>query len=275
MQAMTAILTETRCVSFPNCKKVWSTNKPCDWVQCDESMYIRVDPRSWTLMSVVCENNTNAPKPKPKSLNASRGLEDLHRLRNETQALLLNPPASAAGHALFDDAVQPKGKKARTSRSAIKAARHEAASLEVNISLNGQPHTVHMLRPVHPNDNIFALYSPDNMTAVIKYIRQEGFADRTSLSKSLRDPIVPQGIWSQDKAFVVVYRKDGGLKGFKRCCDLSSALAWQASNIAICTVQRPSDDLHEEPGAELLHQAASEEPSEAEGDMEPIVDAKP
>lgn len=251
MQAMAAVLTETRAVSLPGFDKVWKITKAADTATCDEAVFVRLEPTSWTLKQLVLEKNTNVPKRAPTSLTASLGLENLRKLRNEAQALLLNPPSSCSKLFEVELAEVHAKKKSRTSRSAMQAARHEAASIEVEINVNSQSHTVQVLRPVHPRDHVFVKFSPDNINSVISYLRQEGFADSTSLMNSSRDPAVPAGIWrkSDSTSFEVVYRKEGK-RSFKRCSDIDAAITWQANNIDVCTAQGPDDDLHDEPGAD-------------------------
>ena len=256
VQVMSAILTETRCIKFPGFDKVWVI-KSSDAVKCDDSVYIRMDPRSHTLRGLVCETMKSSIL---KSLTASIGLESMQRLRNEAQALMLAPP-KCVGQMLFDDA-EHQQKKSRMSRTAMKTARTEASSLDISITVDGEPHMVQVLRPVHPRDNVFILYEPDNITAVVKYIRQCGFADNTNLMTVPRDPAVPQGVHrlmrNKMELFQVVYRKQDGTKGRKCFADIESATNWQTSNIAICTADGPDDDLHEEPCCE--HIADSESP---------------
>lgn len=268
VQAMTAILTEHRCIKFPGFDKVWIIKSESDVVKCDDSVYIRMDPRSWTLKGLVCQ--TLHKDQIPKSLTASIGLDSLQRLRNQAQASLLAP--TPAGPTLFDDA-EHQQKKARISRSAIKTARTEASSLDISITVDGEPHMVQMLRPVHPRDNVFILYEPGSITTVVRYIRQCGFAGSTGLMQRARDPSLPQGIWNlngKKGVCQVVYRKEDGTKGYKTFRDLESAMNWQTSNIAICTANGPDDDLHdEEPCSE--HIADSEAP-DAEGKTTPKTD---
>jgi hypothetical protein len=243
---MTAILTETRTVSFPGFKRAWAITKASDMVTCDGQTFVRLCPRSYTLRQLVLEQNTNVPSQPPSNLTSSCGLESLSKLRNEAQALVLHPGEPSAAELLFN---VPAGsaKRARTSRVAIRQARQSFSSLEIEIVVDGKEHIVPMLRPVHPRDNVFVLFSPEVITAVIMYIRQEGFADSTSLCYK-RHPERPQGIhyMRNDKTYVVVFRKDDGTKGYHRCASIDDALAWQTANIQCCTADGPGDALHDD-----------------------------
>ena len=89
---------------------------------------------------------------------------------------------------------------------------------------------VQLLRPVEKGDALFALYSAENMTNVIKCCRGFGFAQ----SNRAHDDI-PKGVWYIKEHFCVTYKKQDGAKGFKKCKTLADAESF------LDTLQQESD----------------------------------
>merc|ERR1711884_476020 len=74
---------------------------------CHGEVFVRRKPRHGSLISCVCENIPNAPKPTPTSATCCQALVGLMHIRNEAQSDLMKP---ADGRSLFSDVRPPKPK---------------------------------------------------------------------------------------------------------------------------------------------------------------------
>ena len=222
---MEASLSEIRCVSIPGSTKTWRIFKAKDVVTCDNDVFVRLWPNSASLLALVLDNNSNVPATKLTNLSTSYGMKSLMKGRNEHQADMLSQDVEAC--TLFDDA-RPK-KKAKRTKAAVKAAREELSAFTLRIFVGGAMCDVRMLRPVHPRDNVFVHYEPTSLGLVVRYLREQGFSEDVKIN---RDPTLPKGIFKRKGCFQVIYSKDDGTPGYKKCEDLEAALSFQSGTTA-------------------------------------------
>ena len=100
---MKAVLSETKNVSFSGLQATMLF-KQDEQKECNGDLFVRLNPRNRSLISMVCEDNPNAPKPTPTSATCIKALAGMMHMRNKAQSELMKP---ADGCSLFSD-VTPK-----------------------------------------------------------------------------------------------------------------------------------------------------------------------
>ena len=218
---LSASLVDTRTVRLDGLKLQWRITKSEDVVMIDGGeAFIRMSPCSTGLSSLVAAENPTVPEPAPKHLlSASLGLASLIAMRNQKQADALS--AEDGGCSLFEKI--PKKRRVFFRRQQ-KALRKAPESITIEIEIHGTVHEVHVLRPVHPNDNFFVAYKSEMVAAVVHYVRGAGFKDTPSRVQS----DLPAGVHRRKDGFVVKYEKPFGSVGYKFQKTLDEAVAFQA-----------------------------------------------
>ena len=219
---LSASLVDTRTIRLDGMKPQWRIAKNEDVVMIDGGeAFIRMSPWNTGLSSLVAAENPTVPEPAPKHLlSASLGLASLIAMRNQKQADALS--AEDGGCSLFEKI--PKKRCVSLSRHQQKALRKAPESITIEIEIHGTVHEVHVLRPVHPNDNFFVGYKSEMVAAVLHYVRGAGFKDTPSRVQS----DLPAGVHRRKDGFVVKYEKPSGSVGYKFQKTLDEAVAFQA-----------------------------------------------
>ena len=160
---------------------------------------------------------------------------------------------------LFSDDAATPPPKVKKPRVLYPRQGKERSSLEVEVTVGGEPHKLRLLRPLAANENIFALYEPASMWLFVQYIRECGFDDHVK-PRSQPDPALPKGIRRRGNRYLTVYTKEDGSKGYKQSSNLEAALVFQAN-----------------PAVEEADNAEEGEPedAEAEGDTSPSASPEP
>ena len=224
---MKAQLSEIKCVRFEGLHAMLKF-LPCEQCACDGLEFVRLNPRSGSLISVVCEANDDAPKPTPNnfSLTCCDAMCELQRLRNAAAAKELAQPAADAC-SLFASAGGPQTKaaKARVSHQARKEQRLTKQSVVAQITTQGDAHAVEMIRPVAARDAIWVRYDQDTLDAVVQFLRSSTFSDQKHTYKHLHDdlPHETKGIHKRANGWVVALDGDAGPK-WRRAKDINEAL---------------------------------------------------
>ena len=175
----------------------------------DGSVFVRLNPRSTSLVALIVENNDHPPIPRPLlknfSLTTADGLAVLKRLRNTAHAesLVDERPAACTRFASPDG--QEKKKQRRMSRQELLQKRKE--HVPIVISLDGVD--VRILRPVQQEDLVYVEYDEDSISAEITCVRERGFNDESRYMK--RDATLPKGVHVRGKlGYVMAYKDAGG-----------------------------------------------------------------
>ena len=98
-----AVLSHTKNVSFPGVKRTMMF-KHDDQGICDGVLFVRLSPRNRSLISMVREDNPNAPKQTPTTATCCKALAGMKHMRNKAQSEIMKP---AGGCILFSN-VAPK-----------------------------------------------------------------------------------------------------------------------------------------------------------------------
>jgi hypothetical protein len=257
---MQAELMDTRCVTLPGGKKSWKIIKPQDTVVTDQQVFVRMALKDTSLSQLVFEKLEGVPR-EFANLACSRGLADLIQLRNAAQARLLEP--AAAGARLLFDQVGPQPKMRRQSRHAIKMARCEARdSVSIEFNIGDQLCQVEVLKPVHPNDNLFVEYEPTALWQVLTYIRNSGFSDE--VRKFSKRESLPKGVFRRGDAFLVRSKRADGKHRYTTCKDLETAML-ELEKIQSGTADADDDETPPELRAEIDDDQANDQ---GPGDVE-------
>jgi len=229
----TAKLDSIKCVGLPGCSRVWKISESSgDIITCEDRSFVRVCPTSHTLAALVLEDNPHAGDAvagavKKKTISDSTGLANLLKLRNDSQAHLLQGAEGLPGEGLFDVQQGPK-KRRRSAHEKIAREKDNFASLTITVTVADEQESITVLKPFHPNDNLFVEYEERALGALISYLRQEGFDDKQLRAR--HDRSLPTGIRARkDEAYTVVYKKANGSKGFKKCESIETAVAFKSN----------------------------------------------
>ena len=125
----------------------------------------------------------------------SLGLQELIKLRNEAQVKALSE-ADGKTCTLFEGTSRP-AKKPRVSHAQMKTLRDDHDALTVQVSIDGQEHSIDVLRPVHGRDRLWVLYEESSLDAAITYLRDMPFGDKQTHAE------MPDGVTG------VIKRKNG------------------------------------------------------------------
>ena len=135
----------------------------------------------------------------------SLGLQELIKLRNQAQVKSLSE-ADGKTCTLFEDTSRP-AKKPRVSHAQMKTLRDDHDALTVQVSIDGQEHSIDMLRPVHGRDRLWVLYEESSLDAVITYLRVMPFGDKLTHA-ALPDGVA--GVIKRKGGWIVKKKRDDG-----------------------------------------------------------------
>ena len=220
---LSATLVESRTVTLDGIKPQWRITKGDDVVNVKDEAYIRVATCNFGLSSIVAADNDECPTPSPKYLlSASKGLAEMITMRNRKQADSLSDVSE--GCDLFEQV--RKRPRWRNSRHQQEALRQSPDTITIELDINGVMHKVEVLRPVHPNDNLFIAYKADMIAATLHYLRTRGFNEADSKAAQCS---LPKGIHRHKHGYQVKFMKLNGLTGYKLCKDsLDEAIAFKS-----------------------------------------------
>ena len=178
-----AVLSETKNVAFPGVKATWMF-KHDEQRTCDGDVFVRLNPRNRSLISLVCENNPNAPNPAPTSATCCKAIADMMHIRNQTQSALLNPPDVCS---LFSkEAPEQHKSKPRVPRHEKKDKRATADSMTIEVEHKEETHSIEVLRPIDIRDGLWVKYDADTMGLVVDLLRCSEWTDDQRRSTGMR-----------------------------------------------------------------------------------------
>ena len=111
------------------------------------------------------------------------------KLRNEAQVKALSEADGKSFHAQ------------------MKTLRDEDEALTVQVSIDGQEHSIDVLRPVHGRDRLWVLYEESSLGAVITYLRDMPFGDKLTHAE-LPDGVT--GVIKRTNGWIVKKKRDDG-----------------------------------------------------------------
>ena len=135
----------------------------------------------------------------------SLGLQELIKLRNEAQVKALSE-ADGKTCTLFEGTSRP-AKKPRVSHAQMKTLRDDHDALTVQVSIDGQEHSIDVLRPVHGRDRLWVLYEESSLAAAITYLRDMPFGDKLTHAE-LPDGVT--GVIKRTNGWIVKKKRDDG-----------------------------------------------------------------
>jgi len=192
-----------------------------DVIECADGIFVKLNPRSTSLIAVVLENNPLAPSPLPKnfSLTSSVGLCTLLKMRNDTPA---DSPLKEKECSLFDG--EALAKQPRRSRGDTKIMRQTHVPITIHVEIDGIEHDIITLRQVLDKDLLFVKYDEESMGAALKIIRDSGFKEpRQDLA------VKEKRIYARSNGkYVVKFSKDDGTVGYKTCNSYEEAKLFKA-----------------------------------------------
>ena len=159
-----------------------------------------------------------------QTLNTSRGLAKLTKLRNQQQSEDLIAYANEF-HAGSCTLFGTSNKRPRINFN--KHSHRFNANEDASMVLEPEPgKAIKVLRPCRPLESIWVSKDPASIANLISYIRSEGF------DSSLVAPKLPKGIQRRGQKFVVKYIKEDGSNGWKTLSTLEAAVAYQETKQA-------------------------------------------
>ena len=223
-----AKLVSYRAVSLPGLKPVWKITNPEDVVEIGDKVFVKLNPANTGLRNLVCADNDDEAVKAARSLSVSTGLKEIMRLRNRAQSAALTAAEAETTCNLFET---PRAKKSKTtpkkSRDQVNEMRRAPESLSITLTMGDDEHHIDVLRPVHPNDCVFAEYEDDTISAVLGFLRAKGFGE----NKRPKNMHLPKGIQVRIQGkyqFIAKYTKGDGTTSQKLFKTIDDALAFQA-----------------------------------------------
>ena len=204
------VLSHTLAVSKPGLKAV-ITFKKADCLTLGSKTYVCFKPNNAGLCQMMVEANGEKSAADIKSANGhyscwhSLGLQELIKLRNEAQVKALSE-ADGKTCTLFEGTSRP-AKKPRVSHAQMKTLRDDHDALTVQVSIDGQEHSIDVLRPVHGRDRLWVLYEESNLDAVITYLRDMPFGDKQTHAEM---PDGVTGVIKRKNGWIVKKKQDDG-----------------------------------------------------------------
>ena len=203
------VLSHTLGVSKPGFKAVINFPK-ADCLTLGCNTYVCFKPNNSGLCQMMVEANGEKVAADIKTAGHyscwhSLGLGELIKLRNEAQVKALSE-ADGKTCTLFEDTSRP-AKKPRVSHRQMKNLRDDIDALTVQVSIDGQEHSIDMLRPVHGRDRLWVLYEESNLDAVITYLRDMPFGDKQTHAEM---PDGVTGVIKRKNGWIVKKRQDDG-----------------------------------------------------------------
>ena len=151
----------------------------------EETEFVKLTPSSSSLVTVVCDNNDNVPRPVPKNftLGSCREWTELINMRNAAQARELNAGSNVHRCAMFakplDSVVTSssiphlprKGSNKRKIIDSNHAMHRGNAAITIQVNIGGFEYDITLMRPVNATDALCVELSPDSIAVLIAYLR--------------------------------------------------------------------------------------------------------
>ena len=203
------VLSHTLAVSKPGLKAVITFPK-ADCLTLGCKTYVCFKPNNSGLCQMMVEANGEKVAADIKTAGHyscwhSLGLQELIKLRNEAQVKALSE-ADGKTCTLFEGTSRP-AKKPRVSHAQMKTLRDDHDALTVQVSIDGQEHSIDVLRPVHGRDRLWVLYEESSLGAVITYLRDMPFGDKLTHAE-LPDGVT--GVIKRTNGWIVKKKRDDG-----------------------------------------------------------------
>ena len=171
---LAATIELSRAVKLDWIKPIWRIYKPTDVALVGDTTFVRISPSQYTLNSLLAYANEDVQSGmEQQSVVLSKGLKSLIAQRNEQQSAELKQEQSETACSLFK--TPPKQSKFVRSHAEKADLRKEPDVMCMNVVVDGKDVQVDVLRPVHPCDNLFVVYEPTALAAVIHIMRTMGF----------------------------------------------------------------------------------------------------
>ena len=206
------VLSQKIAVSKPGLKAVITFPK-ADCLTLGSKTYVCFKPNNAGLCQMMVEANGEKSAADIKTFKSSwhyscwhsLGLQELIKLRNEAQVKSLSE-ADGKTCTLFEGTSRP-AKKPRVSHAEMKTLRDDHDALTVQVSIDGQEHSIDVLRPVHGRDRLWVLYEESSLGAVITYLRDMPFGDKLTHAE-LPDGVT--GVIKRKTGWIVKKKRDDG-----------------------------------------------------------------
>ena len=206
------VLSQTLAVSKPGLKAV-ITFKKADCLTLGSKTYVCFKPNNAGLCQMMVEANGEKSAADIKTFKSSwhyscwhsLGLQELIKLRNEAQVKALSE-ADGKTCTLFEGTSRP-AEKPRVSHAQMKTLRDDHDALTVQVSIDGQEHSIDVLRPVHGRDRLWVLYEESSLAAAITYLRDMPFGDKLAHAE-LPDGVT--GVIKRTNGWIVKKKRDDG-----------------------------------------------------------------
>ena len=195
-----AVLSETKNVAFPGVKATWMF-KHDEQRTCGGDVFVRLNPRNRYMISLVCENNPNAPNPAPHTATCCKAIADMMQIRNQTQSALLNPRQLDLCSLFSKEASEQHKSKPRVPRHEKKDKRATADSMTIEVEHKEDTHSIEVLRPIDIRDGLWVKYDADTMGLVVDLLRCSEWTDDQRRSTGMK------GVWQlKEKGYMVNLR---------------------------------------------------------------------
>ena len=239
-------IADIKVISMGGYKSQWKVY-PEDFIEVGGESFVRLKPWCGGLKALISENNERLPSRKWKSLKDSKGMQNILQMRADvsvTEAL-----KESSEPCLFES------KQAKRPRKSMALIKHERAAekevVEIKLEVDGQSHNVSILKGILPRDALYIQCDSRTIGLVIKYMRDEGFADKEELPGQCRRHL-PSGK-------ILTWHIDEKKKTkFKLTDDVAAALMWQGA--------MQNGEVHDDD--EDADAAIGDEGTEPEGDDE-------
>jgi hypothetical protein len=201
--AMSATLTDIKCVTIAGIKATWKIPK-ADQEQAEDITYVKLCGKSSSLRSMV------VPKDVPANVTLAQnlGYQAMQKLRNDVQirelSTDLDNPCNLFGGSSTDAPVQaeiPKSSRKRQSCGKFSAHGKDDgnAHVAIDIVVNDVAQTVNVLRCREARDALYIEYDAETCSTVIAYLRERGFGNSVY---TVRDATMPKGIYRRRAKFI-------------------------------------------------------------------------
>jgi len=243
-----ATLELSRTVKLEGIKPVWRIHKPSDMATVGDDTFLRISFQQYTLNSLLAYKNDDLPRGlEQQAVVLSRGLKSLIAQRNEKQSDEFKQDKTHARASLFK--TPPKQTKLVRTHAEKADMRRNPGVMTIEVVVHDTTVHIDVMRPMHPNDNLFVVYEPEAMAAAIHIMRTMGFDEP---QKRDRLPDLPKGVHHRNGFVVAKFSKSpDGLNGYgyKKCKTVEDAVRF--------LTQPPDDGPHD----------AADEPPDAAGEL--------
>ena len=257
-----ATLELSRNIKLEGIKPVWKVNKPHDVAIVGDDTFVRISPAQYTLNSVLAYKNDELTRGmEQQAVVLSRGLKALIAQRNEKQSDELKQEQSDAKASLFK--TPPKQPKLVRTHAEKADMRRDPGVMVIEVVVGDKTVHIDVLRPIHPCDNLFVVYEPEAVAAVIHIMRTMGFDEP---QKRDRLPDLPKGVHHRNGFVLAKFpRTTDGMNGYgyKKCKTVEDAVRFLTQPTPDAA-EEPPDAVGELPDSDVELPNADAEPSHAE-----------